>query len=82
MNNFDQNDLIFNITDRSVRYNPKKQLTKLGINSTNFSTHSFRKGAAHQAAKAKINDCQIKAMGRWLSNCYQTYTSVLMVEAG
>lgn len=84
MNNryFDPDQKVFNLEDRQVRYYLKIGLTSFGIDSKSFSTHSFRKGAAHQAVKLQIQDCQIKAMGRWASECYQVYTSVRMVEAG
>ena len=51
------------------------------MQTIDYSTHSFRKGAASEAAKAGIQDCQIKAMGRWSSECYTVYTAVKMIEA-
>lgn len=47
-----------------------------------YSTHSLRKGAAYTAALRGVQDCQIKKMGRWRSNCYQVYTAVTNQEAG
>jgi len=36
----------------------------------NFSTHSFRIGAATVAARNEIPDHLIQALGRWSSNAY------------
>ena len=41
--------------------------------ATKFSTHSFRSGAATTAAKAGLPTWLIKTLGRWRSDCYQTY---------
>ena len=73
---------LFGIDQRRFRILLKNNLKQIGLNITKYSTHSFRKGAASCAAKNGIQDCQIKAMGRWLSDCYQRYTAVTMQEAG
>ena len=39
----------------------------------NFSSHSFRIGAATIAACNGIPDHLIQALGRWTSNAYQLY---------
>ena len=39
----------------------------------NFSSHSFRIGAATVAARQGIPDHLIQALGRWTSNAYQLY---------
>ena len=39
----------------------------------NFSSHSFRIGAAMVAARNSTPDYQIQALGRWPSNAYQLY---------
>ena len=39
----------------------------------NFSSHSFRIGAATVAARNGIPDHLIQALGRWTSNAYQLY---------
>lgn len=41
--------------------------------SGNFSSHSFRIGAATVAARNGIPDHLIQALGRWSSSAYQTY---------
>ena len=47
-----------------------------------YAGHSFRRGGAHFAALNGIQDCIIKAHGRWKSAVYTRYTSVQMIEAG
>ena len=47
-------------------------LASAGI-SGNFSSHSFRIGAATVAARNGIPDHQIQALGRWTSSAYLTY---------
>ena len=81
MRPFTKNNGIFTFDERTVRRLLKKQLKRLGIDSQHYSTHSFRKGGAHEAALARVEDCKIKAQGRWLSDCYQRYISVSMIEA-
>ena len=39
----------------------------------NFSSHSFRIGAAIVAARNGIPGHLIQALGRWISNAYQLY---------
>ena len=41
--------------------------------SGNFSSHSFRIGAATVAARNGVPDHLIQTMGRWTSNAYQLY---------
>ncbi len=51
----------------------KEALTKAGIDSTCYSGHSFRSGAATTAAERGIGDATIKMLGRWKSSAYQLY---------
>ena len=61
----------------------KSFLSKIEISKINkYSTHPSRKCAASCAAKQGIQDFGIKAMGRWLSACYQKHTAITMQDAG
>ena len=70
---------LFNFTQNKFRRFLKKKLKYIIQKEEleKYYSHSFRKGAAYSAALAGVQDCQIKKMGRWKSNCYQVYTSVL-----
>lgn len=57
------------------------RLKSLGI-TRKLSFHSFRRGAAHQAALCGVEDSVIKKHGRWISEVYQIYTRIPMVSAG
>ena len=46
------------------------------------SGHSFRRGGPAMSALNGVQDCQIKAHGRWTSHIYTRYTAVQMKEAG
>ena len=50
----------------------RKSLEGSGV-SGNFSSHSFRIGAATVAARNGVPDHLIQALGRWTSNAYQLY---------
>ena len=45
--------------------------------SGNFTSHSFRVGAASTAASLGVPDYLIKALGRWNSNAYLLYVKLL-----
>ena len=47
-----------------------------------YSFHSFRRGGAHLASVKGVNDCVIKAHGRWRSEAYLRYVAVDKREAG
>ena len=47
-------------------------LSAAGV-SGNFSSHSFRIGAATVAARSGLPDHLIQALGRWTSSAYQSY---------
>lgn len=51
----------------------KAALERAGVNSTGFSGHSFRIGAATAASQAGIGDATIQRLGRWKSNAYKRY---------
>ena len=48
-------------------------LSRLGFDTTQYNTHSFRIGAATTAAQANIPHTSIQMLGRWKSNAYQMY---------
>jgi hypothetical protein len=48
-------------------------LLSAGINPANFAGHSFRRGAASQAAAAGCADHEIQLLGRWRSDAYKLY---------
>ena len=71
----------FIVSPNCVRDNLKDLLRRMMV-VDRISTHSFRKGGAHAAALAGIQDCMIKRHGRWKSAVYQRYTAVQMSTAG
>lgn len=48
-------------------------LSSMGLPSSRFASHSFRIGAASTAASAGIAPNVIQRLGRWSSQCYQSY---------
>ena len=50
-----------------------RQVTSAAGIAGNFSSHSFRIGAATVAAHNGIPDHLIQALGHWSSNAYQLY---------
>lgn len=51
----------------------KALLASLGLDSTRYSGHSFRRGAATSAAVAGYSDNEIQQLGRWRSDAYRLY---------
>lgn len=51
----------------------KNILAKLGLDTSKYSGHSFRIGAASSGCSARLEDHLIKTLGRWSSDCYRTY---------
>lgn len=51
----------------------RSALTALGYNSSSYSGHSFRIGAATSAARCQLPDHLIQTLGRWSSDCYRVY---------
>ena len=51
----------------------KDKIDQIGLNSKNYSTHSFRRGAVSWAIKNGIPESLIEVMGDWKSNCYKMY---------
>ena len=62
----------------------KGLLTRLGLNPSLYSGHSLHTGGATTAAMASLRDWEIKSLGHWKSNTYQTYireTTDMMVNS-
>ncbi len=51
----------------------REALHSHGIDTSLYSGHSFRIGAATTAAQAGIGDAVIKQLGMWKSSAYSTY---------
>ena len=51
-------------------------LGEAGVVATQYSGHSFRIGVATLAAAIGIEDCMIKALGRWDSATYLSYIRI------
>jgi hypothetical protein len=64
------------LTRKQFTQQTRLHLAGLGIDSSKYSGHSFRAGSATTAAMAGMPDWQIKTLGRWKSNCYQTYIRI------
>ncbi|CAF4701634.1 unnamed protein product, partial [Rotaria socialis] len=54
----------------------REVISSFGINSSFYSGHSLRIGAASTAAKAGLPIYLIKILGRWSSEAYRRYISV------
>jgi hypothetical protein len=51
----------------------KEAAATLGLNPANYSTHSIRIGGSTALLNSGANPLVIKLLGRWLSDCYQSY---------
>ncbi|KAM4031882.1 LOW QUALITY PROTEIN: uncharacterized protein ACNLHF_019259 [Anomaloglossus baeobatrachus] len=51
----------------------RKCLRSFGLKPTDFGTHSFRIGAATEAARAGLSNSEIQRIGRWRSSCFARY---------
>ncbi|ETW92411.1 MAG: hypothetical protein ETSY2_53490, partial [Candidatus Entotheonella gemina] len=54
----------------------REALTAAGIDSSHYSGHSFRIGAATTAAACGVSDSLIKTLGRWSSSAFQSYIKI------
>ena len=61
------------ITRRRFVARVREALTAAGVDSSAYSGHIFRSGAATKAAKCGVSDTVIKMLGRWKSSAYQLY---------
>ena len=62
-----------NLTRASLNNNLKALLHICGLDSSHYTSHSFRIGAATTAGAAGLPDWLIKVLGRWKSDAYQIY---------
>ena len=53
----------------------RQLISKIGLDSNLYSTHSFRRGGCTFAFQSKVPVDLIKAHGDWKSDCYQQYIS-------
>ena len=51
----------------------KSILSSLGMDKRSYSSHSYRSGGATSAAKVGLKDWELKQLGRWKSDTYQSY---------
>lgn len=51
----------------------KQSITRLGLDHTAYTGHSFRIGAATTAAAVRLEDHLIRTLGRWASDSYTRY---------
>lgn len=51
----------------------KSRLAAINLDESQYSGHSFRRGAATSAASAGYSDFEIQLLGRWRSDAYKLY---------
>ena len=51
-------------------------LKKVGLDSSLFSGHSFRRGGAQSLADAGVSDEILKVVGRWRSDAFRLYRTI------
>ena len=54
----------------------KLSISTLGLNPTEFSAHSFRRGGSTFAFSLDMPLLQVKSRGDWKSNCVERYISI------
>ena len=80
--NFENNEYIVDLMGSQLRHHLKIILKHIGLNDTEYSWHSFRRGGAYQASLNGVPDCENKKHGRWLSEAYIRYVDVNPEKAG
>ncbi len=68
------------LTYFQVNYMLKKAIRTIGLTPGNFSSHSFRIGAATAASMGGLSDEKIKELGRWKSTAFQLYIRPQMLS--
>lgn len=61
------------ITYQMFQKKLKSCIQKVGLNSENFSSHSFRRGGASLAFRANIEADKIQLLGDWRSEAYKLF---------
>ena len=61
------------VTSKQVNRFIKSTVHSLGWQSSNYSAHSIRAGAASTAARAGFQDWELKCLGGWTSSAYMSY---------
>ncbi|POM66789.1 LOW QUALITY PROTEIN: Hypothetical protein PHPALM_17293 [Phytophthora palmivora] len=72
--------LCVDLTANEVSTSFKALATDVGAPRGHYSTHSVRIGGATALVRGKADSLSIKLIGRWMSNCYESYP-VLSAEA-
>ena len=57
-----------------------ENINKICLNSTIFSTHSFRRGGATLLFRAKVSADKIHLMGDWKSDAYKRYLAYTLED--
>jgi hypothetical protein len=70
---FENNQKIFTKTAGTYNRKIKKLFGKIGLPVEDYSSHSFLRGGAYNAAKQGVPDSVIKVHGRWRRESYQKY---------
>ena len=52
-----------------------------GLNPNRYKGHSFRIGAASDAAEKGMSEAQIRVLGRWKSNAFMRYIRLQSASA-
>jgi hypothetical protein len=77
-----EDDKVFPLSLANYHNRIKRIFVESGMDSTKFSSHSFRRGGAYNASINGIEDAVIKAHGRWKSDAYVLYVRVDSDRAG
>lgn len=79
---YDENQNIVDCSPTALRKHLKVILKRIGVETDQYSWHSFRRGGAYHAAIAGVQDSEIKKHGRWKSEAYVRYVAVDPERAG